>query len=86
MTKLNQYRTEHPKCEITGCTNFAGPTPHHIKTRGSGGDDKKQNLLSLCLKHHSEVHLIGRMTFAKKYNVKKILKFLVASTRWASGG
>lgn len=27
---------------------------HHIKTRGSGGDDDPKNLITLCQKHHDE--------------------------------
>lgn len=30
--------------------------PHHIKTRGSGGGDERQNLASLCRKCHTGAH------------------------------
>ena len=26
--------------------------PHHMKTRGSGGDDSAENIISLCPYHH----------------------------------
>ena len=29
---------------------------HHIKTRGSGGDDVRSNLICLCAKHHDQAH------------------------------
>jgi len=29
-----------------------GLHPHHIATRGSGGGDRKENLISLCPYHH----------------------------------
>ena len=35
-----------------GCSS--GLDPHHIKTRGSGGSDAKENLITLCRKHHNE--------------------------------
>jgi len=37
-----------------GCS--AGLDPHHIQTRGSGGDDDLRNLICLCRKHHDEAH------------------------------
>lgn len=30
--------------------------PHHIKSKGSGGDDDVKNLITLCAKHHDEAH------------------------------
>ena len=33
-----------------GCSG--GLDPHHIKTKGSGGGDTKENLITLCRKHH----------------------------------
>ena len=41
---------------------------HHIKTRGSGGDNSRENLAALCLGCHSEVHQIGAVTFFKKHS------------------
>ena len=35
-----------------GCSG--GLDPHHIKTKGSGGDDTRENLITLCRKHHNE--------------------------------
>jgi len=29
---------------------------HHIKTKGSGGHDIKNNLITLCPKHHDAFH------------------------------
>ena len=29
---------------------------HHIKCRGAGGDDVKENMISLCAKHHDQAH------------------------------
>jgi len=44
---------------------------HHVKTKGSGGGDIVDNLIALCLKHHSELHQIGTITFYLKYGLKK---------------
>jgi hypothetical protein len=30
--------------------------PHHIKSRGSGGDDVRGNIIRVCLHHHQEIH------------------------------
>ena len=33
-----------------GCS--AGLDPHHMDTRGSGGDDSLKNIITLCRAHH----------------------------------
>jgi 5-methylcytosine-specific restriction endonuclease McrA len=35
-----------------GCSG--GLDVHHIDTRGSGGDDVRENLITLCRKHHNQ--------------------------------
>lgn len=40
---------------------------HHVKSRGSGGDDVESNLMTLCVVCHREVHDIGLTEFADKY-------------------
>jgi len=37
-----------------GCVGMLAP--HHIKTRGSGGDDVPENMIVLCKKHHDQAH------------------------------
>lgn len=37
-----------------GC--IEGLHVHHIKTKGSGGDDVETNLITLCPKHHDAAH------------------------------
>lgn len=44
---------------------------HHVKTRGSGGSDEEENLLSLCRGCHIEVHNIGLTTFVRKYHLER---------------
>ncbi len=51
------------------CGSRTGTVAHHKKTRGSGGDDIKENLLALCGIHHVEIHAIGHDTFMEKYGL-----------------
>ncbi len=44
---------------------------HHLKSRGAGGDDVPENLISLCRRHHCEAHRIGRRKFLDKYGLSK---------------
>lgn len=41
-------------CEI--CGKKGQTEKHHIKTKGSGGDDTKENLIEVCRKCHSLIH------------------------------
>lgn len=42
-------------CQL--CGNTSGPLHvHHIKSRGAGGDDVPENLVTLCFSCHAEVH------------------------------
>lgn len=52
------------------CGRWDGVVGHHIKSKGSGGDDVAENLLALCQKHHNEIHFIGTIKFNKKYNLQ----------------
>lgn len=48
------------------CSVCGAPPPsdaHHMKTKGSGGGDTLENLVSLCRKHHQEIHTLGRKTW-----------------------
>ena len=58
------YWQLHPFCEICG---YHSDPPHHIRTRGAGGGDEPENLISLCTAHHGEAHTMGVMSFADKY-------------------
>lgn len=40
---------------------------HHIETVGSGGSD--YSCINLCMKHHNEIHAMGKDTFQRKYNI-----------------
>lgn len=41
-------------CEI--CGKPGQTEKHHIKTKGSGGDDTKENLIEVCRKCHTKIH------------------------------
>lgn len=57
---IETVRTKH--CEYsdpeTGerCKNPVFGGPHHIKSRGAGGDDIRENLISLCAECHQKAH------------------------------
>lgn len=39
----------------------------HVKAVGAGGPDFEWNLVPLCIKHHTEQHTVGWITFIEKY-------------------
>jgi hypothetical protein len=43
--------------------------PHHVRSRGSGGDDVPENLMPLCARHHAEIHQVGTIKMASKYSI-----------------
>lgn len=42
------------KCEI--CGKVGQTEKHHIKTKGSGGDDVEENLIEVCRICHTKIH------------------------------
>lgn len=52
-------------CEV--CGNYPPNHGHHIKTFGSGGADELWNGISLCFKHHREIHDLGIKRFVERY-------------------
>lgn len=38
------------------CNQPAPGEPHHIRTRGAGGKDVRENLIHLCGVHHAQIH------------------------------
>lgn len=67
---VDQWHEARCQCELPGCPNMVYKSPHHIKSRGSGGNDDKNNLADLCYEHHHEVHQIGKKSFVLKYNLR----------------
>lgn len=60
---IEQIREESEHCceyidPVTGerCNHSAEGEPHHIRTRGAGGDDRRENLIHLCGWHHRLFH------------------------------
>lgn len=43
-------------CEWPGCSSSYLVHAAHIKSRGSGGDDVDENVVSLCAAHHAQHH------------------------------
>ena len=59
------YWGDNTRCEA--CEKRQSATPHHIRTRGSGGDDSDANLLALCAEDHSMIGTMGRSAFCKRF-------------------
>ena len=51
-------------CVVTGRTPV---DVHHVKTKGSYGDDVEWNLIPLIHEKHMELHQLGNERFANKY-------------------
>ena len=68
---LAEYRT-YP-CLINNDDCKGDTCGHHLKTKGSGGNDEYRNLMALCRMHHSEVHQVGLTTFVKKYDLQNYM-------------
>jgi hypothetical protein len=72
------YWLSHPVDEAWS-GDMAGP-PHHIRTRGAGGQDRASNLLALSPAKHRLIHNIGAEEFAAMHPwlAKKIRAALAA--------
>lgn len=60
---LDEYRDYPCVC----CNSSYGVSAHHLKTKGSGGNDVVDNLVPLCGVHHTEIHKLGEYTMKIKY-------------------
>ena len=74
-------RNKRDKCCMWGASHkdncSAGLDVHHIQTKGSGGGDVQENLITLCRKHHDmagarrirpeELHAVLSMYYAYEY-------------------
>ena len=47
-------RDKKGMCEI--CARKGQTEKHHIKTKGSGGNDTKENLIEVCRICHTKIH------------------------------
>ena len=54
-------------CAVGYVTHMRPVAGHHIKTKGSGGDDVDDNLIPLCATHHAEIHSMGISGFLRSY-------------------
>ncbi len=62
--EAKKFWLSHRWCEICG---LWAEHPHHIRTRGAGGDDDPRNLLALCTGHHTQVHQVGIASFYDRH-------------------
>lgn len=68
-------------CEA--CGRWARIFHHHIVTRGAGGSDEDVNLIDLCLPCHTEVHVVGRDTFAELYHLEERFEEAIRAHQFA---
>ncbi len=61
-------------CAVGYVTHMRPVAGHHIKTKGSGGDDVDDNLIPLCASHHAEIHSTGIKAFLAAYAPKMSMK------------
>lgn len=54
-------------CYICRSKGSVNNDTHHVKSKKSGGDDLEHNLVSLCRKHHTEIHQYGLNKFSEIY-------------------
>ena len=68
-------------CQNCGAYNEEGWHVHHIKTKGSGGDDVAENLVTLCPACHTKVHsgelLIENIITRDLPGVEEVLQIFV---------
>jgi len=57
------------KCEV--CNRVTKTEKHHIKTKGSGGNDTEDNLIEVCRKCHTLIHS-GKIKISKRAGKVKI--------------
>ena len=63
---MKNYKSDWP-CVACGESKDGFVTFHHVKTRGSGGNDNPENLMPLCAWCHHLIHKIGTVEMSKKY-------------------
>jgi len=61
------YMQTHKTCEACGQWVYPRLQPHHIQSRGAGGNDSPMNLLRLCLACHYAYHKRGALKFIEQY-------------------
>jgi len=66
---------------LLNCVNcgFSRCEVHHIRSRGAGGQDDDFNLVPLCRKCHTEIHMRGAVTFTEE---NKKFRDFVESKGW----
>ena len=56
------------KCSVRSCSFTKDRiVPHHLKSRAAGGLD--EDTVPLCMKHHAEIHTLGRRRFEERYGL-----------------
>lgn len=68
------YEAKGESCICCGLIGEGLVCWHHVKTRGSGGGDEKENLIPVCALHHQVFHNRKNEYMATKFpSVRKWL-------------
>lgn len=80
-------------CQVCGKYQETGLHVHHIKTKGSGGEDTGENLVTLCYECHTKVHAgtisLDDITALEMPPLEHVLQIFIdakdseESSRWA---
>lgn len=62
--ELLEYIRKELFCIVCGAPN---PQPHHVSTKGSGGQDTADNLMPLCFREHRLWHDKGAKYMTENY-------------------
>lgn len=77
--KTENYKSDLP-CISCGLEGENQTCWHHLKTRGSGGSDDGQNLISTCFRCHANYHQKGTEWMANKY--PSVKEWLLKNDWW----
>lgn len=64
---VNKKLLEEIKMQSCVVCNKKPVDAHHLSTKGSGGDDTKENCFPFCREHHSMIHRIGINSFIQTF-------------------
>ena len=54
-------------CCVPDCRDLHGCEGHHIIGGGMGRKSEYVNIIPLCLRHHRQIHGLGKQTFAERH-------------------
>lgn len=68
---IDEIRRAAETCEVPSCSRRPSEV-HHIRSKGSGGPDIRENLIALCSEHHRD---------AQEYRIPQVDLFRITAAR-----